>query len=335
MRTLIATTILFTSCARSTPVTPGFESWSHHRAITVAAPAAELVDVPVLLRLDLEVTSAARPDGRDLRVVDRDGELLALDIDSWEDGVVWVRVPLLTPGATTELRLYWDNPDAQPLPGSSWSEAFVAVWHLNGLSDSTDHGNDGIDHGSTAASGYIGAGRHFDRAFIEVTDHPSLHGFTELTLSAWARRDLATDNWEGIITRGVGATPTNGLYLGFWGNRHLGTIGDTLEHRVQGAVAPTDTWSHATVTWDSETIRLYVDGVEDTTTPFDGTMDESANPVLLGADSDTGGASYTDWFTGVIDEARIENVARSPEWIAFQVATMTGDAVTFGPVEPL
>jgi hypothetical protein len=88
------------------------------------------------------------------------------------------------------------------------------------------------------------------------------------------------------------------------------------------------------VTYDGITERLYRDGVEVRETPVTGAMRHSPNPVVIAADRNAGGNPDADFFDGTIDEVRLETVVRSPAWIAYDVASMRDELITYGPVGP-
>ena len=95
-------------------------------------------DFPILLRLDSSRIDYAKTqdDGDDLRFTDADGNLLAHEVQDWdEDGtsLVWVEAPEIEGGsASSYLYMYYDNAsakDGQDAEGV-W-DGFTAVWHLD------------------------------------------------------------------------------------------------------------------------------------------------------------------------------------------------------------
>ena len=67
---------------------------------------------------------------------------------------------------------------------------------------------------------------------------------------------------------------------------------------------PVTTWTHLATTYDGATLRLYVDGVQVSSKPQTGTLASSANPLQIGGDD-----IYGQYFSGLIDEVRVYNVA--------------------------
>lgn len=79
----------------------------------------------------------------------------------------------------------------------------------------------------------------------------------------------------------------------------------------------TDTWYHVAMTWTSsavggdDTMRLYINGVQDVTTNvFTGPINNSTSDLAIGRG--IGSTSSNILFNGMIDEARISNVALQP-----------------------
>ena len=76
-------------------------------------------------------------------------------------------------------------------------------------------------------------------------------------------------------------------------------------------------WHHIVVTLDRDANgTIYIDGSKETTLDISGLTD-SINPTkLLAIGSQVTDSGQSLIFNGTIDEVRVSNVARSPEWIA-------------------
>ena len=96
-----------------------------------------------------------------------------------------------------------------------------------------------------------------------------------------------------------------------------------LNHPVQGVTAISDNvWYHAAATYDGTTWRLYLNGQLETTMvvgAFTPRADSIQHAALGTAMTSTGSAA--GFFHGVLDEARVWNVARNAAAIQ---AAMTG-----------
>ncbi len=82
---------------------------------------------------------------------------------------------------------------------------------------------------------------------------------------------------------------------------------------VSGTTAITDNvWHHAAATFNGTTFAVYLDGnLEASITPGFHPRSDSAQPVALGTMIETDGTTTHGRFEGVLDEARVWNVARS------------------------
>lgn len=61
------------------------------------------------------------------------------------------------------------------------------------------------------------------------------------------------------------------------------------------------------MTYDGTTMRLYVNGVQVTSIAASGTIQNTTNPLSIGANT-----PYGEYFAGLIDEARVYNRVLSP-----------------------
>jgi len=191
--------------------------------------------------------------------------------------------------------------------------------------DSSGRGNHGAVVGATwISAGKFGSALSFDGSGARVTvpDSASLHPTTAFTLEAWvsptttsaAWRDVvykANDNFylEGSSGGGVGAPAAGGTF----------SSGGPLYGL---AALPANAWSHLAATYDSITLRLYVDGAQVASRAQAGGVAVSANPLQIGGDD-----LFGQFFQGAIDEVRVYDVALT----AAQIQADMAAAVTAVP----
>ena len=180
------------------PTTWWNPAWSQRVPITIRNPQPEtLVDFTVRIRLDASRLPAgiAASDGRDLRFIDTDQQTdLPYEIETFAgtDGELWVLVPTLAPNSDHVIWLYAGNPAATAPNRAAevWPpDAYRMVLHMATLNDSTAHGNNANDNGTTAGVGMIGPARVFDylaQSSLLVPDAASLHPLTSFTVSSWS-----------------------------------------------------------------------------------------------------------------------------------------------------
>ncbi|HTR56400.1 MAG TPA: LamG-like jellyroll fold domain-containing protein [Kofleriaceae bacterium] len=316
--------------------------------LTVAPPSEALVDFPLLVILDdtRADRAAMRPDASDLRFYDSAGNVLPLEIEQvGAPGaaplVGWIRVSLDV-GAMQTIGVDYGQPDPPPLPaGSVWSADYAAVYHLADLTDATTNHHDGAWSGGAQATvtGQIGPTQQYVGAQMDsigVADAADL-AFTQITASGWlyAQTLAAASGYAAIVSRENG----NGVNDDFWiGCDDAGPEIDAVVTTSTGAqlggpsAQPLSlaTWTHIAMTYDGAKVVIYEDGAAILTKPVTGTMLRGAHPILLGADRNNGGAADADFVDGMIDEVRLEHVARSPAWIAFDDASQRDLVITYG-----
>src|SRR5687768_15548599 len=88
-------------------------------------------------------------------------------------------------------------------------------------------------------------------------------------------------------------------------------------------------WYYLAATYDGTTLTSYVDGVLANATVGQGGPSTAENGTTkLGARMTINAGEF---FQGLVDEARISNVARSADYVRAQHRSMRGTFVAFGP----
>jgi len=130
--------VLFLSLFVGPPVSAdssSFVGWKYFKTLSINNPGIALYDfqVPVSL-VDADFPEHAAADGSDIRFGDASGNMLDYWIEMWDSANkiarIWVKTPELPAGATTEIRLYYGNPDA--VDAGSGSDVFLLFDDFNG-----------------------------------------------------------------------------------------------------------------------------------------------------------------------------------------------------------
>jgi hypothetical protein len=295
-----------------------------------------LLNFPVLVKLGTNLPGFsyrqfASPYGGDLRFTDAGGLMpLPFEIDEWNtNGIssVWVRVPQLA-GTNDFIRADWGNPLAARLPPSStngtvWSFDHLLVYHLKEsgfpYADSALRYPALAGIAPTSTPGLVGRGCLFDGS-SQYLNSGVINLGDSFTLSAWVNLDPTIRDIRTIWANKAGGYNTAGLAL------YADTY-QTSDHKliietgdgISGANASTAAdcvsagqWHQITAVVDRPggAARLYVDGNDLTqTATISADLD---NQAALNLARFTSGNFY---WKGMIDEARIESVARSSNWI--------------------
>jgi hypothetical protein len=180
--------------------------------------------------------------------------------------------------------------------------------------DSSGNGNNGTVHGATWVTGKYGKALSFNgtSSYVDIPLSNSLKGFTELTISFWAKKTSTVD-FAGLVaddygsgrqwdlldhTNGVGATDNICFYI------TDGVAGDTL---LSSHALPIGVWQYVTVVFKgSNFIKFYINGAIDTQKS---TTLSQTNPTPVFDHWIGRYSSY--YFNGIIDEVRIYNRALS------------------------
>jgi hypothetical protein len=310
-------------------------------------PGEELVDFPLLVLLDdtrIDRTRL-RSDASDLRFYDSGGSVLPHELEQIGSPggaplVAWVRVPTIA-GLTTTLALSYGGQPPAPSTMSVWGDAYVGVWHFSEPGDPLDatvgH-HDGTDIGSSPAAGMIAGGRDFPgtvgNSAVAVLDAADFD-VTALTISAWIFERTMAQQYSGFVTRQQAATSENDFYVGEVNANAFGEVFTTMGPAVgfvdMPSQSPLGRWFHIALTADASVLRMYRDGVAIGLLAITGALVHSPNSIYFGADHNPAGGTgpNTDGLDGLMDEVRIERVARSPGWIAYDVASMRDQVISF------
>jgi hypothetical protein len=332
-------------------------AWRKRARVTISDPELkeELTDFQVMVKLetaslDYGATSA---NGADLRFVTADGTRLDHEIEAWNPGgasLIWLRLP--RHGAQpTSLWLYYGNA-AAPAPGDAevhgvWPAPYTGVWHLAGNGkDSTPNGHDGAEMvGGSFAEAKLGKGYVLDGS---KRDHITLKSEIKLvagapgcTFSAWINPTKIEDSVNGMIIMTVGKWFNNNhnSYTDF----NINASGQLISHIDPGpnmaasgyarilsdaGFVKTNEWAFVTYVIDlpAKEERFFKNGQLVSTKPppagkawANAFIDMVSTRVVIGAEEDV----VSHFYTGTMDELRIEKGMRSPAFIGAQYRAMT------------
>jgi biopolymer transport protein ExbB len=291
------------------------DDWTYRKAVTVdTSPSGVNMSgtvgrTVVLVRLTEGNFSFAQAskNGADLRIVDTDDKTpLPYHIENYDPATgianVWVSLPALNGGEKKQIWLYFGNANApvgDDMKGS-FDPDYLAVYHFSGAAgqpagDATANANNSTSPVvSVNDSSVIGRGARFPgQGALTINDSPSLAmpAGGQFTFSAWVKPDQLAGE-AALFARGA-------MVIGVSNGTPFVALGSA---RTQGGTAVKQgQWSHLAVVADSETIRLYVNGIEAGAATV--TLPALTGPISIG------GAEGRP-FTGELDEVRLSKVAR-------------------------
>ena len=183
----------------------------------------------------------------------------------------------------------------------------VAQWHLDENTGATAYDSKGSNNGTITNATWTtcvrGSALSFDGDgdYVTIPDDPSLNLTDGLTLMAWINTGGSdSTNRPRIISKRSGG-PYELVLINESGHIQL-VLNDTdgTAHYLESSTnVMDDTWHLVTGVWDATTMRIYIDGEQERTLGFSGTLKTSNDSVLIGAQNEW------DFFNGLIGEVTI------------------------------
>lgn len=329
-------------------------AWTKRSKVTItdADLKEEQTDFQVPVQLDSTNFNyaATRAGGADLRFLDANGKVLNHQVDTWDaagTSVIWLRLPKLTVGSTM-VWLYYGNPTAEtPADAQTaavWPAPYAGVWHLSGdAKDATPHGFDGMNVvGGSFVAAKEGRGFMLNRA---QKDHIQLKPDIKLvaeasacTFSAWINPNNIEDSVNGmvIMTLGKWFTNNHNSYADF----NVNASGQMISHVDPGpsttaggytrvnsdsGIIKANEWAWVTYVIDlaGSQERFYKNGAlastKNATFLAKSFINMVSSRTVIGTEED----NIDHWYTGMMDEIRLETGMRTASWIAAQYRSMT------------
>ena len=326
------------------------DNWNKRKPITIGNNGDELTEYQV--RINVNYDSDMQNDFDDLRFTKNDG---TTEIPHWVEEYstsnwvnVWVKIPAI-PKEGKIIYMYYGNPGVSSIVDfdNTFTKDFdenglVGLWHMDEGSgttiiDSSGTGNGGELKGGTSWIGEDGGQwnsrddinfsngdcLNFDgnNDYVEIKDDASLRISKDLTLVAWVK---TSDSSGDIISKfkdfsGTARDDSYKLYVSSGNASFLiqTNTGSSPNHeRVTGTSINDNKWHHVVGTFDGSTLRIYVDGKEENSTSYSGTIATgSGSDLFIGAEDYGNSPYYQDNLECIIDEVRIYNRVLNDEEI--------------------
>jgi chitodextrinase len=199
--------------------------------------------------------------------------------------------------------------------GGTPATGLIAAYAFNEASGTTTADISGNNNTGTltngpirAAAGKFGAALSFDgiNDHVLVPNSVSLTLTTAMTLEAWVNPSVTLSSWKAILQKEVDAyfltassdqqnRPASGFTL---------SSGACCTFTYATAALVPNTWTHVAATYDGTQFRMYINGVQVSSTPATGSIQPTTTPLRIG-----GNTYSSEFFQGLIDEVRIYNRA--------------------------
>lgn len=335
----------------------------------------QLTNFPVLVNLnsDSELANYALENGSDIMFVSSDNSTQYNHEIEFFDGsngnlVAWVNVTSVSADSDTSFYMYYNNSDSsdQQDVSGTWSSDYIGVYHLNETYSSAEdnyvdsssnnhHGTMSDDKAEDPyrSDGVIGGACNFSGA-DEGIILPELGEGIPLTLSCWVRTDSGwlTSTYDGFHTNdgilsrhyqdeGIRCrTNYNGSIITRFKINGSAYEQTNFGAPGEGTGARPGVWYYISTTVTSEQIKYMYNStlkeVDDKSADSD-TLDKATSYYwCIGASTTWQPAiESTSTFNGTIDEIRIVNNSRTPEWInaSYRNQLNPGGFYTLGETE--
>ncbi|HPG41279.1 MAG TPA: LamG domain-containing protein [bacterium] len=205
--------------------------------------------------------------------------------------------------------------------------SLVAWWNFDSVNsgivkDMSGNGLDAVSRNATFGKGKSGQAFYGDgKGYLEVKYTPAMNDFKNgITLSVWIFRDRNSNKvYNCVVTREVRDTWSEYFDIAVVNNKPLFAIdadGANYQQAEGPDSIPLNKWIHLTGTFDNKTMRLYINGKESATLPYEKPFTFSdKNPLIIGSNTNDQGKIMHDFFYGYIDDLKIFNRSLSAEEI--------------------
>ena len=298
---------------------------------------SRLIDFPVLLRLNGSTFPFAEASrhGEDFRVQTEAGIYLPVEIEAWDTSkktaTIWVRVPVIEGNTKQALILTWGG--NQPVsferkPVFTPETGYTAVLHMGAsVLDSTQQITP-QDLGTRPTSGVIGPARAFTTG-KGIAGGEDLQGFPAGTGPHTSTAWVNVHRGNGKILAWGNEAPQGKVTMNFNNPPHIDMECYFSDADVRGKKKVSlNEWIYIAYTVTATDAKLYVNGQIDTVNP------QRASTLKIDKTSKfwIGGWYGNFDFEGTIDELRIANRERSPDWIKCEYENQKPLQTLVGPV---
>ena len=169
---------------------------------------------------------------------------------------------------------------------------------------------------------------------LTVPDSSDFHvAGNDFTIEAYIRRtSQGSDEWFFVQSEGTTSNTSIGLHIGSSSSGYANkpslryTVGGSGNELTGTTALAANTWYHIAGVRNGNTLRIYVNGTQEASTSFSGTITDASTPVIIGAVNSAGAAGLT----GHVDQVRWSNSCRYPDGTSFTAPTaqFTADSNT-------
>ena len=320
-------------------------AWHYRQKISISSDVADtdLTDFPYMVKISDAGNGLfmnAQLDGDDIIFTDAESTTkLDHELEKYassegsEEQVAWVKLPLLSSSATTDIYMYYGNHQAsnQENAVAVWSNGYESVYHLHDDFNDSVGNHNGSNYGSIDVAGPMADAQDFNPVdYIDIGTW-DLGNIKTFTLQAWIKSDDGfVQNYPRAISKAVGTSDQQhvwmmSLYPGDNNTNRLRFRLKTGNHDNSGTTVlygsdpngylpDPNQWYLVAMTYDGQDMRIIRDGLDAGSTSKIGNIRRNSWPIQIGNNPYNFSTTSTSW-DGKIDEVRISTVNRSLDWI--------------------
>ncbi len=323
--------------------------WGYYKNIIInskatgAGVATTVQKFPLLIRLtpaNADVFDSAQSSGQDIRFAGASGNHLPYQIERWNKAAMLAEIWVLADSvagndSVAAITMYWGQKTAsdssRPNAVFDTTNGFQAVYHLaeetgDTIYDATVNHLNGIPKDTLATlpsdtPGIIGPGMSFNGSsngnsggyFVINNSANSKVNFSQngnYTISAWAFVNQLSGVFKTIVCKNDLQWTLNVRSDNRW---EFNVYGQTTGWQDDTCQATALTWTYVTGVRSGTNQYLYKNGILADGAPYNNSPG-SARDTITNVDIGRNPSSLRFW-SGKLDEIRLENVSRSANWI--------------------
>ncbi len=299
-------------------------------------------------------------NSKKIAVTTCDGETECyVEIERWDNANnqswLWVNTPLIRSTIDTDFYLYFDNDQVDndtyvgitgSVPGQNvWDTNFALVLHMpdnpdtSHIKDSTSNANNGTKKAANEpfeTIGVIDNCQSFNgTTYINNANGASLQITSNITVEAWVNSPNFTDTRHWTVSKDDGTnrdyTLCTGPISGYVTPQFFVWIANVVYGVIGTTALQVNTLYYQVGTYNGSYFNIYLNAQSDATpVSQNGSIDNDAANLVLGYRGDgAGGGAKDRYFTGLMDEVRVSNIARSPSWVKGTYLTGTDTLLSY------
>jgi hypothetical protein len=301
----------------------GFGEWEYRKPIIINHNkiSGDLSNFTILIDItDSDIASKAQEDGDDLFFTSIDGNKLAHEISSYDPStghiVAWVKMPFVSSEEDNSIYVYYGNEVAenQENPSEVWDSNYLAVHHFdeiegNQVFDSTTNNNDGTTENVLMDTSGIVNGADEFLMNNSITSIPKIFSNeNQFSFESWIYVEEPLTNIQAILSQRDDSK--RGALLQY--ENSTGTLIFMVNDKSTSKIPLGGSygWHYIVGTYDGKTATLYRDNYSITSSVAVSAVDWPEMNVYAGNRN-----AKNRLFSGKLDEIRISNIARSPQYI--------------------